>query len=119
MSEKIFCDPSRTIDRYREAKANRSSAGRINRAVHTNHFSERVYEWSTGISRIDRRIGLYHVDVHARPLALRCEIAPGSTDNSSGYAWLSVGEEKSIGISDGNRPFTDKKICRAAQWCDR
>jgi hypothetical protein len=89
--EQVFGDATCPIYRNGEADPDAPSTRRKNRAVDTNDFADGVDERTTGVSGIDRRICLNHVDVDARSLALRRHVPARSTHHSDRHTRLGVG----------------------------
>src|SRR4051812_10998328 len=110
MREKILCHTSGTVDWNSESDPDRAAARRENGAIYSDDFAGGIYQRPAGVARIDRRVCLDHVDVHARAFTRRREIPASSAHHSRGNAWLRVGEKEAVRIPDSDCPLANQEV---------
>ena len=116
--EQILGDSTCPVYGNGEADADAASARGKNRAVDPDDVANGVYQRTTGVSGIDRRVRLDHVDIDARTLALCRDVPACSTYYSDRHARLGVGEDEAVRVTDGDRPLTDHEVGRGSERCD-
>src|SRR6266702_1061006 len=116
MCQQVLRYSAGPVDGNSEADPDAAPAWRKNGAVHANDFANSIDERPARIARVDRGVGLNHVDVDAGSLALRSEISSRSADDSDRHARLSVGKDEPVWIADCDRPLANHQVAGGAEW---
>ncbi|MCU0650575.1 MAG: hypothetical protein MUF00_21485 [Gemmatimonadaceae bacterium] len=118
MEQQVVGNATRTIDGNRESESHRAAARRVDGAVHADDFAGCIDERSTGVTRVDGRVGLDHVHIHAAPFTPADEIATDRADHADGDTGLGIAEHEAVRIANRDRPLADGEIVGTSKRCD-
>jgi hypothetical protein len=99
--------PHRALDRDGEAQADAAARLGQYEGIHADDLAVGVDQRAARVTRVDRRVGLNHVDVDTALLGARQDVAPQRAHHTRRDARLGIAEQGTVGVADSDHPVAD------------